>query len=988
MIRLLLPVLAAFLTFTPAWLQDPCVTNTDLLSDSTRGLDHKQRPDQITNGFCDISLKPGWYRLKMGSDDADLATSAPKLGACNTRFPIWMNGTVPSVLNQQTETIACIVASSNNPCAVKLPVKVKNCGQYRVYELQPTPFCSTAYCFSNFPTIVIKPEVAPILGNSTVNPASEDLRFECRFISPNPNYFYDIVWRINGAKVAQINRKSGANLPLAAQLLEPMWTTRYKLGMNVQCSVRVRYSANEDPSPEHHSQQFFAGLKVLNPAVDLKEGESVIVQLQSTVPVPCQIFLAGKCTVRFIDLRTDVNDGCKTTEKANCGFELSAKNWMAIHELTVTAKFDGMFGSRISQLFLTSTPPAFSAPNHVWADVKPQPVVINIIDEDALTPGSYCTLQNDPHFRSFDGRRFDVQMPGEFVLYRHKTLPIEVRGYFQLCGTIPYCICGAAVRSGEQIFVFSTCKDNLAYQTTRVRVYGCNRNQMRVTTSNNGTKYKVELPTGLAVEIRNGYIKIIPSPADVGQVTGLCGNFNGNAEDEYIDPNGIRHSNDCDFFLFNRSHFCVVNNYGSTWRIKTTKESYYGYPDIDLDPAQVGECHCTTQMSQISQEVNCSRVSPQQCGILDPVVTDEYCTQIPPSSARRRKRQVENSDGLNDDDVRPVFPLYTDTEFTVPKWINGWNEQKARQHCVRFFQRSPAFQPCSKVSNLEMDLDIHFCTIDVLLSGTTEWTLAALESFKHNCRSEVRRNTTLWIRDNSPSVLDQVMGTSCPNECSFNGNCVMGECQCEAGWIGDDCSIDINTPPEVLGLPKGGLCDFKTRKCDRTVVYGSKFAASDNLTCKFEYDLAVRESTPYYSKAVFRHSGEVVCPTPLGLITNDTDEPRVYHISVSNNNRVFSQPKLFLPFHSDDFACNINGLNFSCRNVQDQEAFLLHLPNSVRLLLCRNGESVRFFQLPPGGDLTRYEGFCSLVNSLKELEPSTYPTDVQIAHSPLSSVKY
>ncbi|XP_064594791.1 von Willebrand factor D and EGF domain-containing protein-like [Liolophura sinensis] len=726
MVRFLLPMLGAFLSFTPVWLQDPCVSNTVLLSDSTRVLDHVQEPGQITNGFCDISLKPGWYRLKMGSNDVDLAASTPNLGACNTAFPIWMEGAVP-VVNKQISTTVCIVASPMYPCALKLPVKVKNCGQYRVYHLQPTPFCPTAYCFNNFPTVVIVPEVVPVLGKSTVNPTFEDLRFECKFVSPNPSYFYDVVWRINGAEVARITQKSGANLPVGAQLLEPMWTGQYKLGMHVQCSVRVRSSANGVPSPEHHSQQFFAGLKVLNPAVDLNEGESAVIQLQSTVPVPCHTIFGFPCTVRFVDLRTDVNNGCETTEKGNCGFVLSADKWNLIHELKVTAKFDGMFGSRISHLFLTSTPPAFSAANHVWADVKPQPVIINIHDKDVLTSGSYCIIRNDPHFLSFDRRAFDVQLPGEFVLYRHKTLPIEVRGFFQPCGHIPHCICGTAVRSGEQIFVFSKCNDNLVYQTTRVRVYGCNSKQMRVTTPDKGTNYKVELPTGMVVEIRNGYVKIIPSPADVGQVTGLCGNFNGDKDDEYIDPNGIQHSNACDFLLFSR--FCVVNKYGETWRIKIADESYYGYPNIVLSPAQVGQCSCTSLTGQVSQDVSCSRVSPQHCGTLDPVVTDEFCTQIPPSSTGRRKRQAENSDDLNDDDVRPVFPLYTDTEFQVPTWRNGWNEQKARQHCELFFQRSPAFQPCLQVDNVEMDRDIDFCTIDVLLSGTTEWTLSSLESF-------------------------------------------------------------------------------------------------------------------------------------------------------------------------------------------------------------------------------------------------------------------
>lgn len=59
-------------------------------------------------------------------------------------------------------------------------------------------------------------------------------------------------------------------------------------------------------------------------------------------------------------------------------------------------------------------------------------------------------------------------------------------------------------------------------------------------------------------------IYINPSPSDVGQAMGLCGTFNGDKDDDLTDPNGMQHSDECDFLFLNR--FCVVNNYGSTWR--------------------------------------------------------------------------------------------------------------------------------------------------------------------------------------------------------------------------------------------------------------------------------------------------------------------------------------------------------------------------------------------------------------------------------------
>ncbi|XP_064595124.1 von Willebrand factor D and EGF domain-containing protein-like [Liolophura sinensis] len=225
-----------------------------------------------------------------------------------------------------------------------------------------------------------------------------------------------------------------------------------------------------------------------------------------------------------------------------------------------------------------------------------------------------------------------------------------------------------------------------------------------------------------------------------------------------------------------------------------------------------------------------------------------------------------------------------------------------------------------------MDLQIDFCAMDILLTGTTDWTLSSLEIFKDKCISEVRKNTTLWEPENNEkSMLTLVLESSCPGECSFHGDCLKGECQCEAGWIGDDCSIDMSRPPQVLGLPKKGLCDIRNRKCDRTLVYGKRFARSESLTCKFEQvyvgnGTTVREAptTILSTKAYFRHSDEIVCslPSNVTLGTNEEGFPVGYFLSVSNYNAMFSQDLLFLPYHSEEFICSIIGMDASCEKIK------------------------------------------------------------------------
>ncbi|XP_064595125.1 pancreatic secretory granule membrane major glycoprotein GP2-like [Liolophura sinensis] len=204
MAMLLLSVIVGSLTFTPALFQalNPCQSNAVLSGTVLRSFDNVKNFSDIENAYCDISLSDGWYRLKVDTKDVDLAQSVPPPGSCNAYYPIWMNGSVPTILNQKTSAKACMVTSQDSDCGVSLDIEVMNCGEYNVYYLRPPDTCPAAYCLDirapcpegtssetgtypdcsvNFPRVNVTPSVEPLLGISVENAAFQDLRFQCVF---------------------------------------------------------------------------------------------------------------------------------------------------------------------------------------------------------------------------------------------------------------------------------------------------------------------------------------------------------------------------------------------------------------------------------------------------------------------------------------------------------------------------------------------------------------------------------------------------------------------------------------------------------------------------------------------------------------------------------------------------------------------------------------------------------------------------------------
>ena len=92
--------------------------------------------------MCDRYLPEGWYRFLLGKE---MATSySGSSGYCQTNYQGRLLGGHPSVPDGLVTREVCFQRSYS--CSYRVNIKVRNCGNFYVYKLKPTPTCNLRYC--------------------------------------------------------------------------------------------------------------------------------------------------------------------------------------------------------------------------------------------------------------------------------------------------------------------------------------------------------------------------------------------------------------------------------------------------------------------------------------------------------------------------------------------------------------------------------------------------------------------------------------------------------------------------------------------------------------------------------------------------------------------------------------------------------------------------------------------------------------------------
>ena len=118
----------------------PECSSYNLLTETNRTVSFSTK----ANSSCDRDLTKEWYRF---SDAAgkQMSESCTPLHRCGTHATGWLNGTHPS-LGEGIVTRKVCFHWKKGCCQWKNNIRIRNCGEFYVYEFQKPPACNLRYC--------------------------------------------------------------------------------------------------------------------------------------------------------------------------------------------------------------------------------------------------------------------------------------------------------------------------------------------------------------------------------------------------------------------------------------------------------------------------------------------------------------------------------------------------------------------------------------------------------------------------------------------------------------------------------------------------------------------------------------------------------------------------------------------------------------------------------------------------------------------------
>ncbi|XP_029649426.2 uncharacterized protein LOC115223143 [Octopus sinensis] len=768
------------------------------------------------------------------------------------------------------------------------------------------------------PELETKPEISFEYNNDT---ESKSLNALCQFKPLNRNdVSYILLWKLDAKEIIEVRLQSNVN---KHQLPEDM-IPRFQFGSKLICQVSTCLSNMCDVTGSKwiDSIPIVPQIYLKTKTLTIREGQGAA-DIQVQIDFPPRLLCEPKDRKEFCQLnihpvlpevKADIKcpqtnhhvsqavfgwKGMLSDKQKFCQYHVDMTLSYSVITIPVSASLDALIDKKQQRKI------------EVFADIMIDEISdsvkslgkvdINIEDNDSL---ALCRSINDPHMTTFDGRHYNNFFEGEFVLYKHKTLPYEIHSFYRNCNGRASCNCAVAIKSDDDVIVFDRCGASagaVAKKSEILRKIYLNGELnpgTKILQFGEGRKYQVILPTGGVLTIqmvnRKKASKFInvwfkASALDFQNTEGLCGTFDHNTKNDLLMSDGQT-------LTTTKSQ---PNKFSLSWKVYEKDSLYDGFCGETSQKDSDKEIYCS-----------CGQKMPAMCGRgFDLMSCDAINERLNGS-----KVEIKNGRGKAKDitemllkeaavtgkcvseDQREIFEV--NHNYTSPdvKWptASGITEENAHEYCMDFIRQSKSGQYCEKVKDVSFSNVIASCFEDIKLTDDKSWASSALENLKEQCLTSIENNVDLWITVNGsrgPPI--SIIESMCPNDCSQNGNCSKGKCLCDEKFIGEDCSVEKDVPPDVssywLQCMNASLCYIYIR--------GENFVKTNVFSCKVnhytrDYQTIVKS---IISPAIFENTNVASCAVPgIGL----------YTVSLSNTGKSYSLLMKVLIYYANCDHCN------------------------------------------------------------------------------------